>query len=203
MTRYQQKNLNGKMFLYVTVLHGSVPSDKTITLHIINCSWALHPTTNPQQLHCIAEQYHQIETAVGPGLRSRNRSRSRSRRRSRSRSRSRPESLVLTGVGVGVGVGTFSSTPTPARSRNRLQHFFVIPFLVKMESKIETEHYLLTADSYDGLPYTVLLSLRLRLFPGELAFNHTSRLDNHNRQRHSLWGPVTCPCLINFGGVAS
>ena len=58
------------------------------------------------------------------------------RSRSRSRSRSRPESVVLTGVGV--GVGKFSSTPTPARSRSRLQHFFVISFLVKME----TEHYL-------------------------------------------------------------
>ena len=32
-------------------------------------------------------------------------------------------------------------------------------------------------------------------------FNHTIRPDNHNRQRHSLWGPATCPCLINFGGV--
>ena len=43
------------------------------------------------------------------------------------------------------------------------------------------------------VPYTVLLSLGLRLFPDELAFNHTSRLDYHNRQRHSLWGPVTWP----------
>ena len=56
---------------------------------------------------------------------------------------------------------------------------------------METEHYLLAADSHDGLLYTVLLSLGLRLFPGELAFNHTSQLDNHNRQRYSLWGPVT------------
>ena len=56
--------------------------------------------------------------------------------RSRSRSRSRPESVVLTGVGV--GVGKFSSTPTPVRSRSRLQHFFMISFLVKMETKMET-----------------------------------------------------------------
>ena len=48
---------------------------------------------------------------------------------------------------------------------------------------------------------TVLLLLRLRLFPGELAFNHTSRPDNHNRQRHPLWGPVTWPCLLNFSVV--
>ena len=92
----------------------------------------------------------------GPGLRS----------RSRSRSRSRPESVVLTGVGVGVGVGKFSSTPTPARSRSRLQHFFIISFLVKMETKMETEHYLLNADGNDGLSCTVLLALGLRLFPG-------------------------------------
>ena len=44
---------------------------------------------------------------------------------------------------------------------------------------METEHYVLTADSHDGLPCMLLLSLGLRLFPGELAFNHTSRLDNH------------------------
>ena len=54
---------------------------------------------------------------------------------------------------------------------------------------------------HDGLPCTVFLSLGLRLFPGESVFNHTSRLDNHNRQRHSHWGPVTWPCLISFGGV--
>ena len=88
----------------------------------------------------------------------------------RSRSRSQPESVVLTGVGV--GVDTFSSAPTPARSRSRLQHFFIISFLVKMETKMETEHYVLTADSHDGLSCTVLLSLGLRLVPGELAFNH-------------------------------
>ena len=123
------------------------------------------------------------------------------RSRSRSWSRSRPESVVLTGVGVGVGVGKFSSTPTPARSRSRLQHFFIIYFLVKMETKMETKHFVLTADSHDGLPCTALLSLGLRLFPDELAFNHTSRLDHHDRQRHSLWGPVTWPCLISFGGV--
>ena len=40
------------------------------------------------------------------------------------------------------------------------------------------------------LSLPLLLSLGLRLFPGEFAFNHTSRPDNHNRQRHSLWGPV-------------
>ena len=121
------------------------------------------------------------------------------RSRSRSWSRSRPESVVLTGVGVGVGVGKFSSTPTPARSRSRLQHFLIISFLFKME----TERFVLTADSPWFAMYacTALLSLGLRLFSDELAFNHTSRLDHHNRQRHSLWGPVTWPCLINFGGV--
>ena len=61
-----------------------------------------------------------------------------------------------------------------------------------METELETEYYVLTADIHDGLPCTVLLSLGLRLFPGELAFNHTSRLDTHNRQRHSFWSPVTC-----------
>ena len=34
---------------------------------------------------------------------------------------------------------------------------------------MEIEHYVLTADSHDGLPCTVLLLLRLRLFSGELA----------------------------------
>ena len=115
----------------------------------------------------------------------------------RSRSRSRPESVILTGVGV--GVGKFSSTPTPVRSRSRLRDFFIISFLVKMETELETEYYVLTADIHDGLSYTVLLSLGLRLFPGELAFNHTSRLDTYNQQRLSLWGPVTSLCLINFG----
>ena len=67
-----------------------------------------------------------------------------------------------------------------------------------METELETEYYMLTADIHDGLPCTVLSSLGLRLFPGELAFNHTSRLDTHNRQRHSLWSPVTWLCLINF-----
>ena len=57
----------------------------------------------------------------------------------------------MTGVGVGVGVVNFSSTPTPAQSRSRLQHFFIISFLVKMETKMETEHYVLTADGHDGL----------------------------------------------------
>ena len=66
--------------------------------------------------------------------------------RSRSRSRSRPESVVLTGVGVGVGVGKFSSTPTPARSRSRLHHFFIISFLVKLETNMEAEHYVLPAE---------------------------------------------------------
>ena len=66
---------------------------------------------------------------------------------------------------------------------------------------MEIEHYVLTADSHDGLPCTVLLLLRLRLFPDELAFNHTSLPYNHNWQRHSLWGPVTWPCLLNFSGV--
>ena len=64
---------------------------------------------------------------------------------------------------------------------------------------METEHSVQTGD---GLPCTVFLSLGLRLFPSELAFNHTSRLDNHNQQRHSLWGKVDkLVCLINFGGV--
>ena len=68
-------------------------------------------------------------------------------------------------------------------------------FLVKRETKMETEHSVLTADSHDGLPCTVLLSLRLRLFPGELAFNHTNQPENHNRQRHPLWGPVAWPSI--------
>ena len=44
---------------------------------------------------------------------------------------------------------------------------------------METEHYVLTVDIHDGLLCMLLLSLGLRLFPGELAFNHTSRLYNH------------------------
>ena len=63
----------------------------------------------------------------------------------------------MTGVEVGVGVGKFSSTPTPARSRSRLQHFFITSFLVKMETKMETEHNVLTADSHDGLSCRVVL----------------------------------------------
>ena len=47
-----------------------------------------------------------------------------------------------------------------------------------METKMEAEHFVLTAD---GLRCTLLLSLGLRLFPGESAFNHTSRPDHHNR----------------------
>ena len=66
---------------------------------------------------------------------------------------------------------------------------------------METEHYVLTADGHNGLSSTVILALGLRLFPGELAFNHVSRLHNHNRQRHSPWGQVTWPFLINIGGV--
>ena len=42
------------------------------------------------------------------------------------------------GIGVSVGVGKFSSTPTPARGRSRLQDFFIISLLVKMETEIET-----------------------------------------------------------------
>ena len=34
---------------------------------------------------------------------------------------------------------------------------------------MEIEHHVLTADSHDCLPCTVLLLLRLRLFPVELA----------------------------------
>ena len=76
--------------------------------------------------------------------------------RSRSRSRSRPESVVLTGVGV--GVGKFSSTPTPARSRSRLQDFFIISLLVDMETEIEPEHYVLTADSRWFVVYLSLIA---------------------------------------------
>ena len=88
-----------------------------------------------------------------------------------------PESVVLTEVGVGVGVGKFASTPTPARSRSRLQDFFIISLLVKMEIEIETEHFVLTAEvqTADGLSCTCLLSLGLRLLPGELAFSHTHK----------------------------
>ena len=35
-----------------------------------------------------------------------------------------------------------------------------------METKMETEQYVLTADGHDGLSCTVLLALGLRLFPG-------------------------------------
>ena len=35
-----------------------------------------------------------------------------------------------------------------------------------MEAKMETEHYVQTADGHDGLSCTVLLALRLRWFPG-------------------------------------
>ena len=35
-----------------------------------------------------------------------------------------------------------------------------------METKMETEHYVLTADGHDGLSCAVLLALGLRLFPG-------------------------------------
>ena len=62
--------------------------------------------------------------------------------------------------------GKFLSTPTLARSRSLLQHFFIISFLIKMETKMETEHNVLTADGHDGLSCTVLLALGLRLFPG-------------------------------------
>ena len=75
---------------------------------------------------------------------------------------------------------------------------------------METEHYVLTGDRHEVCRVhtvllaqichscsdnknVILLSLRLRLFPGELAFNHTSRPDNQNRQHHSLWG--LCSCL--------
>ena len=39
--------------------------------------------------------------------------------------------------------------------------------------KMETEHYVLTADGHDGLSCTVLLALGLRLFPGELPMPST------------------------------
>ena len=51
---------------------------------------------------------------------------------------------------------------------------------------METEHYVLTANSHDGLPCMLLLSLGLHLLPGELAFNHTSRLDNHKQSATPL-----------------
>ena len=54
-----------------------------------------------------------------------------------------PESVVLTGVGV----GKFSSTLTPDQSQSQLRDFFITSFLVKMETKMKTEHYLHTADS--------------------------------------------------------
>ena len=88
--------------------------------------------------------YDILSTKYSPGLRSRS--------WSRSRSLSRPESVVLTGIGV--GVGKFSSTPTPARSRSRLQDFFIISLLVKMETEIGTEHFVLTADSRWFVVYT-------------------------------------------------
>ena len=66
---------------------------------------------------------------------------------SRSQRLSRPESVVL--IGVAVGVSKFSSTPTPARSLSRLQHFFIFSSLVKRETKMKIEQYVLTADSHD------------------------------------------------------
>ena len=51
---------------------------------------------------------------------------------------SESDSVILTGIGVWVAVGKFSSTPTPARrSRSRLQHFFIISLLVKMETEMD------------------------------------------------------------------
>ena len=78
----------------------------------------------------------------------------------RNRSRSLPESVVLIGVGVGVGVGKFSSTPTPGWSRSWLQHFFIIYFLVEMETKMEKEYYVLNADSHDAMVCRVRCSYR-------------------------------------------
>ena len=123
------------------------------SMHYTVCHNVSHYDSNNMVCYDIVSNIHVSQ----PGLRS----------RSRSWSRSRPESVVLTGVGVGVGVGKFSSTPTPARSR--LQHFFIISFLVKMETKMETEHYVLTADGHDGLSCTVLLALELRLFLGLIS----------------------------------
>ena len=45
-----------------------------------------------------------------------------------------------------------------------------------MEMKIETEHYVLMADRFAVYGHTVLLSLGLHLFPGELAFNSTTQV---------------------------
>ena len=70
-------------------------------------------------------------------------------------------------------------------------------FLVKVETKMDTEHDVLTANSHDGLPCTVLLSLGLRLFPDELAFYHTIRLDNHNLRYSEFTNnvPLTPPAI--------
>ena len=70
---------------------------------------------------------------------------------------------------TGVGAGKFSSTPTPARSRSRLQHFFIISFLVKMETKMETEHYVLTADCHDGLVVYDALSAGVAFVSGLIS----------------------------------
>ena len=117
---------------------------------------------------------------VSPGLPSRS--------RSRSRSRSLPESVVLTGIGVGVGVGKFSLTPTPARSRSLSQHFFYISLPAQDGNR--DGNRTLRAHCRQLMVCRVRCSSRwgMRLFPGELAFNPTSRLDSRNRQRHSLWG---------------
>ena len=71
-----------------------------------------------------------------------------------------------------------------------------------METEMETEHYVLTADSRWFAVYGALIT-GVAFLSGEFAFNDTSRLDNHNRQRYSFWGQVTWPRLINFGGVTA
>ena len=52
---------------------------------------------------------------------------------------------------------------------------FMISLLVKMETEMETGHYVLTADSRWFSVYGALIA-GVALFLGELAFNHTSRL---------------------------
>ena len=52
------------------------------------------------------------------------------------------------------GVGSFDRS----RSRSRLQDIFIISLLFKMETEIETEHYVLTADSQWFVVYLSLIA---------------------------------------------
>ena len=85
-----------------------------------------------------------------------------------------------------------------SESVTALFHYFLASQDGNRDGKQNITHVL---TAYVCRVHTVLLSLGLHLLPGELAFNHTIRLDNHNRQRQSLKGQITWPCLINFGGV--